>query len=123
MGIKIKEQAFVLHPITDVARSRDFYGNLLGLKVAMEFEIEPGVWWIEYDLAGAALAISNVRPSPGGGGGAVLALEVSDFDGTLAAIRAAKVGITLGPQEHPKARTFTISTPDGHSIMFHHLKA
>ena len=54
--VKIKEIAFVYHPVADIDRARAFYGRLLGLKVLMEIEIAPGMWWIEYNIAGAALA-------------------------------------------------------------------
>ena len=38
------------------------YEDLLGLKVGMQIEFGPGQWWIEYDIAGQALAISNAMP-------------------------------------------------------------
>jgi catechol 2,3-dioxygenase-like lactoylglutathione lyase family enzyme len=122
MNIQIKEIAFVLHPVADIARARDFYEKLLGLKIGLQLEFEPGKWWIEYDIAGVALAVSNVAPISGGGG-ADLALEVASLDETLAAVRAAKVPITLKPQDFPPCRMFRVSSPDGHRITFHQRKA
>ena len=63
MSIKIKEVAFVCHPVTDIARARAFYEKLLGLRILLEIEFSPGSWWIEYDVAGVALAVSNAGPA------------------------------------------------------------
>jgi predicted enzyme related to lactoylglutathione lyase len=121
MPIKIKEIAFVCHPVSDIARARDFYGKLLGLKTGLELEFQPGMWWIEYDVAGVALAISNAYPSPAAGG-ASLALEVANLDETLASVKAAGISLTIEPQEFPGCLMFGINSPDGHSVMFHKRK-
>jgi predicted enzyme related to lactoylglutathione lyase len=119
--IKIKEIAFVFHPVADVERARGFYGTLLGLKVLLEMEVQPGVWWIEYNIAGAALAVSNVS-APLGSSGATLALEVEHLDDCLAALRDAKIPLTIEVQDFPPCRMFGINSPDGHPIMFHQRK-
>ena len=62
MSIKVKELAFVFYPVTDIARARKFYEGFLGLKTGLQVEFGPGQWWIEYDIAGQALAISNAMP-------------------------------------------------------------
>ena len=77
MSIQVKEVAFVFHPVTDVARARKFYEGLLGLKIAMQVEFAPGQWWIEFDIAGVALALSNAVP---GAPASSLTLEVADLD-------------------------------------------
>ena len=123
MSIKIKEVAFIYHPVTDVARARGFYEKLLGLKTGMEVEFAPGVWWIEYDIAGVALAVSNAMPAAGGVGGDGLALEVEDLDQALATVRAAGITLTVEPQDFTPCRMFAFNSPDGHSIMFHKRKA
>jgi len=122
MPINIKEVAFVCHPVTDIARAREFYGKLLGLKTGMDLEFQPGMWWIEFDVAGVALAVSNAYP-PTAGSGSSLALEVPDLDGTLAAVKAAGIALTIEPQDFPVCRMFGINSPDGHSIIFHQRKA
>lgn len=119
--VKIKEIAFVYHPVADIDRARAFYGRLLGLKVLMEIEIAPGMWWIEYNIAGAALAVSNMA-APHGSSGAGLALEVEDLDACLAAMSGAKIPLTIQPQDFPPCRMFGINSPDGHGIMFHQRK-
>jgi len=122
MSIKIKEIAFVCHPVGDIARARAFYEKLLGLKILLQLEFAPGSWWIEYDVAGVALAVSNAGP-PAVGGGATIALEVADLDQALAAIKAAGIALTIEPQEFPPCHMFGINSPDGHPIIFHKRKA
>ncbi len=122
MSIKIKEIAFVCHPVADIARARAFYEKLLGLKVLLELEFAPGSWWIEYDVAGVALAVSNAGP-PAAPGGASLALEVADLGQALAAVKEAGIALTIEPQEFPPCNMFGINSPDGHPIIFHKRKA
>jgi predicted enzyme related to lactoylglutathione lyase len=122
MPIKIKEVAFVFHPVTDIPRAREFYGKLLGLKADMDMEFAPGVCWIEYDVGGVALAISNAMPSQGTGGTSI-SLEVDDLDQALAAIKQAGVAVTIELTDFAPCRMFGINSPDGHAIVFHKRKA
>ncbi|HEY5079644.1 MAG TPA: VOC family protein [Opitutaceae bacterium] len=123
MSIKVKEVAFIYHPVADVPRARGFYEKLLGLKVGLEMEFAPGVWWIEYDISGVALAISNAMAAAGGVGGDGLALEVEDLDAAHAAVRAAGIALTVELQEFTPCRMFAFNSPDGHSITLHRRKA
>jgi predicted enzyme related to lactoylglutathione lyase len=120
--IQVKEIAFVLHPVADIARARRFYQDLLGLGIGMQAEFSPGVWWIEYDVAGVALAVTNLFPV-GTAGGASLTLEVADLDAARAAIGAAKTTLTSDVTEYPPCRMFGVASPDGHSVIFHQRKA
>jgi predicted enzyme related to lactoylglutathione lyase len=121
MSIQVKEIAFIYHQVTDIARARRFYEQLIGLKVGLEYEGKPGKWWIEYDVAGVAFSITNINP-PSGKGGAVLALEVTDIDAAFAAVRAAKVPLIEDLTEFPRCRSFAIKDPDGNEIILHELK-
>src|SRR6266404_4997724 len=112
MSIQVKEIAFVYHQVTDIARARKFYEQLLGLTVGVEYEGVPGKWWIEYDVGGIAFAIKNFDP-PDGKGGAVLALEVTDIEAAAAAIRAAGISVTEELIEFPRCRSFVVKDPDG----------
>ena len=71
------KHAFIFHVVTDIPRARQFYEGLLGLKTGMQIEFGPGQWWIEYDIAGQALELSNAMP---GKPAFALALEVADLD-------------------------------------------
>jgi predicted enzyme related to lactoylglutathione lyase len=121
MSLKVKELAFVSHTVADISRAREFYEKVLGLKHHMNLEFAPGVWWIEYDLAGVALAVTNSQPPSAGG--ASIALEVEDLDGALAAIKAAGIPLAFETMDFPPCRLFGVTSPDGYSVMFHQRKA
>src|SRR4051812_16786993 len=93
MPIQVKELAFIFHPVTDVPRARKFYEGFLGLKTGMQVELAPGQWWIEYDIAGIALGISNVMP---GDHAKNVVLEVADLDTALAAAQKENITIKQG---------------------------
>ena len=120
MNIEVKELAFVFHAVTDVPRARDFYEKLLGLKVGTQIEFGPGQWWIEYDIAGQALAISNAMP---GAPAASLNLEVTDLDAALATLRTAGLPLAFELMEFPVCRILGIKDPDGNQIGLHQRKA
>jgi predicted enzyme related to lactoylglutathione lyase len=120
MSIQIKELAFVFYPVTDVPAARKFYEGLLGLKLGFQIEFSPGQWWIEYDVAGQALAISNAMP---GKTASALALEVIDLDAALAAAKAAGAPIANEVMEFPPCRMFIIKDPAGNEITLHQRKA
>ena len=117
--------AFAVYHVSDVARSRKFYGETLGLKTCADMEIAPGLWWVEYDLGGpSALAITNFESpamnatkSPG------IAVEVTNYAEALAELRAAGVVITWGPNEFPVCHSFAIKDPDGNDLYLHQQKA
>jgi predicted enzyme related to lactoylglutathione lyase len=120
MSIQVKEVAFVFHPVTDITRARQFYEQLLGLKVGLQVEFAPGQWWIEFDVAGTALAVSNAVP---GAPASSLTLEVANLDAALAAVRAANLPLALEVMEFPPCRMFAIKDPDGNQIGLHQRKA
>ena len=120
MPIQVKEIAFVFHVVTDIPRAREFYEGLLGLKTGLQAEVAPGQWWIEYDIAGQALGISNAMP---GKPSSALVLEVADLDASLEAVKAAGVTIVTDMMEFPPCRMFQIKDPDGNEITLHQRKA
>lgn len=82
----------------------------------------PGKWWIEYDVAGAALAISNFSPETWPRSSSVT-LEVADLDGARADAKAEDVPIANEIIEFPGCRMFTVKDPDGNEINLHQKKA
>jgi predicted enzyme related to lactoylglutathione lyase len=119
MSIQVKELAFVFHPITDVARARKFYEGFLGLKAGVQVEFGPGQWWIEYDIAGQALAVTNAMP---GTPQASLALEIADLDGALKEAKSTGIVIKGDVMEFPPCRMFQVKDPDGNEITLHQRK-
>jgi predicted enzyme related to lactoylglutathione lyase len=121
MSIQVKELAFVFHPVKDLAAARKFYEQHLGLKTAKQVEFGPGQWWIEYDIAGQALAITNTPP-PNAKPQASVFLEVANLDAALAAARSAGITIVHEIMDFPPCRMFVIADPDGNEIGLHQRK-
>lgn len=120
MSIQVKAIAFVFHPVTDVARARKFYEKHLKLKPTMTIEFAPNKWWIEYDIAGQALALSNADPKAKPAEG--LTLEVVNLDEAYAAVQLAELEIAQEMVEFPPCRMFAIRDPDGNRIGLHQIK-
>ena len=112
----IKEIAFVIYAVTDIARSREFYENTLGLKVAETF----GEGWIEYDVAGVTFAITNNFPSSGPQES--VAFEVNDLDTEVVRLKGAGVPFKSDLGDFPSCRMALISDPDGNTLCLHQRK-
>jgi predicted enzyme related to lactoylglutathione lyase len=121
-AIHVLEFAFTGYPVTDMARAKSFYEDLLGLKRGMVWE-ESGRAWVEYDVGGHTLALANSAPQwkPSSDGPAI-ALEVEDFDATVAALRQRGTRFTVEPLDVPTCRLAVILDPDGNSIAIHQRK-
>ncbi len=117
--IQVTEIAFTGYPVTDIARARAFYENILRLQVSTTFEHD-GRHWIEYDIGPGTLAISNMAPEwkPSRDGPSI-ALEVADFDAAIAELRAAGVTFVIEPTPSPVCRIAIIADPDGNSVAIH----
>src|SRR5579871_3533282 len=116
--IRVLEASFFGYPSTDLARSRAFYEGVLGLRVTQE----PGpVPWMEFDLGNnGTLGLGNYgenwKPSRDG---ALLALEVEDFDAAVAELKARGVPISFEPMETPVCHFAMVRDPDGNAVMIH----
>lgn len=117
--IQVTEIAFTGYPVTDMPRARAFYEGVLGLKTAATFDHE-GKQWIEYDIAGATLAITNMspewKPSTSGPG---VALEVADFAVAIADLRAAGAKFIIEPMDSPVCHMAVVTDPDSNSVCIH----
>jgi predicted enzyme related to lactoylglutathione lyase len=118
--MKVTGLAFVGIPVTDMKRAREFYENVLGLKVG---EVMGDGQWVEYDLGNNTLAVASVgdvwRPSDQGTGAA---LEVEKFDEAIKRLKARQVPFAIEPTETPCCRLAIIQDPDGNKIAIHKLK-
>jgi predicted enzyme related to lactoylglutathione lyase len=122
--LKVTEFAFTGYSVTDMARARDFYENVLNLKVASTFAEEgKDPTWVEYEIGPYVLAITiggeMWKPSKDGGG---VALEVENFEESLQWLKDKGVSIYFGPYESPVCHMALISDPDGNSICIHKRK-
>jgi predicted enzyme related to lactoylglutathione lyase len=122
VSIRVKEVAFVAHAVSDIERARGFYEGWLGLKPAMQVEFAPGKWWIEYEIGGVALALSNASPDTWRRSSS-LALEVVDLDGALADAKASGIRVSVEPMEFAPCRMFIVKDPDDNEVTLHQRKA
>ena len=121
--IQVIEYAFTGYPVTDMPRARGFYEGLLNLKETTAFEHE-GKAWVEYDVGGATLAISNMgdgkwKPSSDG---PAMALEVADFDGAIATLKEAGVKFFMEPMDSGVCQMGIVADPDGNTVLIHKRK-
>ncbi len=123
-GIGIRFAAFTGYPATDIARTRRFYGEILGLREGSVFEHEGEVGWVEFEIPGGhTLAIARAsdqwQPNPNGGG---LCLEVEDLDAAVKKLEEAGVTIVMPIQDFPICRMALVADPDGNTLALHQQK-
>jgi len=117
--MKINEAAFFAYPVTDLARARKFYEGILGLKHTGEPTTVP---WIEYDLGNATLGLGSYEGWVPSLDGAMLALEVDDFEKSVSALREAGVPFHLDSMETPICHFAIVRDPDDNAVMIHKRK-
>lgn len=117
--MKVNEASFFAYPVTDMARARKFYEGMLDLKVSQEPISVP---WIEYDLGNTTLGLGcydGWKPSPDG---AMIALEVDDFEKSVIELKELAAPFHFGPHETPVCHMAIIRDPDGNAVMIHKRK-
>lgn len=119
--MKVSEIAFSCYPVTDMARARKFYEDILGLSPTMDHQGE-GLHWVEYDIGSGTLAIGFADGMVPSQEGCSVALEVDDFDGAMAELKAAGVEIHFGPYETSVCHMAFVRDPDGNSVGIHRRK-
>ncbi|MES3030845.1 MAG: VOC family protein [Patescibacteria group bacterium] len=118
----IKEIAFSIYAVTDMPRSRKFYEGVLGLIPNGEFDKDPDSKWIEYNIGSGTLAIGcspDWKPSQDG---AVIALEVDNFEEAVKKLKAKNVTFMMEPQDFPTCHMAVIEDPDKNRITIHKRK-
>ena len=120
--LKVTEIAFSCYAVTDMARARKFYEDVLGLKPTTVHDSEHGKW-VEYEFGPHALAIGSspmFKPSPDG---CSVALEVENFDDAVAQLKAHNVKFRIEPMATPVCSMTMIYDPDGNCLCIHKRKA
>lgn len=119
--MKISEISFSCYPVTDMKRARAFYEGVLGLGATMDHQMEGG-HWVEYDIGAGTLAIGVAQGMNPSSDGCSVALEVEDFEGAIAELKAAQVEFNFGPIETPVCHMAFVKDPDGNSVGIHKRK-
>lgn len=116
----VTEIAFTCYPVTDMARARAFYENVLGLKATYSVGEPNGMQWTEYDIAHGTLAIGAGAPDwHARADGCMAGLEVEEFDTAIAHLKASNVRFKMEPFPTPVCRMALILDPDGNTICIH----
>jgi predicted enzyme related to lactoylglutathione lyase len=119
----IKEIAFSVYAVTDIPRAREFFEGKLGLVPSTEIAEGETPQWIEYGIGSGTLAIGcspEWKPSEDG---AVVALEVDDFDEYVAGLKEKGVPFKMDAQEFPSCKMAVILDPDKNSVLIHQIKS
>ena len=122
--LKVIEIAFSCYPVTDMARARKFYEEILGLKPTMVVGEPGGMQWTEYDIASGTLALGCGAPdwTPRSDGCSV-GLEVGNFDEAVAELKAKGVKFKMEPFPTPVCHMAFIFDTEGNLICIHKRKA
>lgn len=121
--MKVVEIAFSTYPVTDVARARAFYEGVLGLKPTVDQDMGENGHWIEYDIGPGTLGIGRYGDFQPSSDGCIVALEVEDFAGAIAELKAAEIPIHMEPMETPICHMAIVEDPDGNRLMIHRRKS
>jgi predicted enzyme related to lactoylglutathione lyase len=117
--IRATEIAFSCYPVTDMARARAFYEGVLGLTPTMLHGEPGGMQWTEYDIGSGTLSIGSAPGWNPSADGCCVALEVEDFDASVAHLKANQVPFKLEPFPTPVCRMAFILDPDGNTLCIH----
>ena len=121
--IHYKELGFVTYAVIGMARARKFYEGVLGLKSNGFARVLKGAKFIEYTVGSSGtLAIGSSPAWKPSRDGAVVALEVVDFDATLAHLKRHRIKFAMGPTDGPMCRMVVVRDPDGNKLALHHRK-
>ncbi len=111
----IKKIAFVSHRSKDMDADRHFWGDLLGLKLANDFEGK----WVEFETPeGKTIAIEQFSPedSP-----PTLALETDDIEAEVERLKAAGVRFHGEIQDNKVCKMAFAFDPSGNMVMLHQM--
>jgi predicted enzyme related to lactoylglutathione lyase len=124
--MKINEIAFAGYSVADMKRAKNFYEGVLGLKKTRGFgQHEGDDMWVEYDIGTGCLALiaGGGKDWPPGSSGVAVALEVDNFEASVAELKAQGVKFVFDPYESPVCWMVVINDPDGNRLVLHKRKS
>jgi len=115
----IKDVAFTVYPVQNLAQVRRFYEKDLGLSVTMVFQNA----WVEYTLPNGTFALTTmmewVKPSASVGG--IIAFEVDDVDQVAQSLKEKGYAFKVDPFSTPVCRMAVALDPEGNPIILHRI--
>lgn len=113
----ITKIAFISHPTRDMAASKKFFKDALGLKQTAAYEDK----WAEFDTPdGKSIALDTFSPMDKG---PYLALETDDIGKELARLRKRGIPVVMEIMDNKVCKMAMIQDPNGHSVMLHQMEA
>jgi predicted enzyme related to lactoylglutathione lyase len=115
----VKDMAFVAYSVRDVPSARDFYRDVLGLRVGDSF----GDHWVEFDVGQATFGIGDGTPlgfEPGASTGA--AFEVDDIGELRNRLLARGLEVSE-VHDFPGCTTCFAKDPEGNRFALHQRKS
>jgi predicted enzyme related to lactoylglutathione lyase len=119
--MNIKEIAFTCYPVHDMARARDFYENIIGLKSASVME-NGGGNWIEYGIGDAVFSLGKMEGFNPSNSGANIAFEVEDFDQAVKKLKDRNTTFKMEPFETPVCHMALVEDTEGNLLIIHKRK-
>lgn len=111
----IKKIAFISHRASDMEADKHFWGELLGLKLAQNYENK----WIEFETPdGKTIAIEQFSPE---GSPPTLALETDDIEAEVARLKEAGVRFRGETMDNKVCKMAFAYDPSGNMIMLHEI--
>lgn len=111
----ITKLAFVSHPTRNIAASKRFFGEILGLKQGASYQD----MWCELDTPeGKSIALDSFSPE---GTKPYLALETNDIDAEIARLKGLEVKIVKDVWDNGPCKMAIIEDPAGNPLMLHQI--
>jgi predicted enzyme related to lactoylglutathione lyase len=119
----IKKVAFTMYPVLDIERARNFYEQILGLKLSSLLPAPNGKW-VEYDLPGGGCfaitdMVKEVRPASDSGGS--IAFEVENLDSLIEDLKEKDVKFKLDAFSTPVCKMAVVFDSEGNALILHQL--
>ena len=111
----IKKVAFIGYRVQDMARAKQFYGELLGLAQTADYENK----WCEFDTPeGKTIALDSFSPD---GTPPYMALETDDIEAEMARLKQAGVEVLMDVRDNKVCKMAIIKDSEGNGVMLHQI--
>jgi predicted enzyme related to lactoylglutathione lyase len=108
----VKRLQNVYYTSANVGRDREFYEQVLGLKV----KFADAEKWVQFDAGGQNFALSSVGEAAPGSSGAVAVFEVESIDSLVAALKARSIEVLVDRDMGSHGRTLAFRDPAGNVL-------
>ncbi len=109
----IKKIAFTSYPVTDMERSVDFYGNVLGFNLLFKRED-----WSEFDIDGQRLTLhkEEIPSGKNPGGRVIVSFEAKPIEKIVESLKVKGVRFKGEVEVYPYGKLAWFLDPDGNIL-------